>query len=145
MTPLKRLLCWHRWVKQQETVLFSAKAETLLAWVAVSFVGLLILTVLCSAPKQHGSPEVTLDLGLGAWVVKTALVAVIGCGIYLFSIYNPSDQVTLRSISDRTCYKCNKVVMDVTDRNVAIKNAEARLLAHRKTIQEVNDEMWRPQ
>lgn len=136
-----KLLCWHRWIKQQERVLLSVRAEHLGIGLMISFFVLMFATLLSSIPETNGAPA--LNLGWGAWVVRALFAGVIGYGIYFLNTYATHDQVTLHSISDRTCYKCHKVVMDVTSRDIAIKNAEERLRAHRQNIHEVNSQMWK--
>lgn len=84
-----------------------------------------------------------LDIGWGKWVILPLLVSVTGYGSYVLIVYSPHHQITVRSISDRTCYKCHKTVMDATTYDIAIKNAEERLEIHRQSIHEVNS-LWKP-
>jgi len=125
-------------------VLLKINAGTLTVIQFVALLILFLLLLLSTLPTAPNEPPLLVlsSWGIGLLVLSLIIDVVIG-GLVIYHYSGPHQDVTLWAISDRTCYKCGKTVLEVTSRDIAIQNAKARLAAHQKNAKEVNDQVWK--
>jgi len=145
-------LCWHKWVKQNETPRLTAYASTIGCF-SPALMGISAFLAVLVTPGHAPTP---INIFCKEYPIATAVFGIFMFFIFLLTVatifclaaacdMRPDGsfcdrKITLSTVCDRVCTKCGESRLEYTNQQLANKRAKERLELYTKTLRDIDNE-----